>query len=95
MVVEQLTELQSLMGQLETVQGQLEGAENSNNKHIKSLETDATPEQLEKLQKMFQERGLNLTKEEFKQLMETEEGKEMAAGIEQMNLLQQTKKRSR
>ena len=90
MVVEQLTELQSLMGQLESVQKQLEEAENSNNKQIKSLETDAPPAQLEKLQKMFQERGLNLTKEEFKQLMETEEGKEMAAGIEQMNLLQQT-----
>ena len=90
LVVEQLTELQSLMGQLESVQKQLEEAENSNNKQIKSLETDAPPAQLEKLQKMFQERGLNLTKEEFKQLMETEEGKEMVAGIEQMNLLQQT-----
>ena len=78
------------MGQLESVQKQLEEAENSNNKQIKSLETDAPPAQLEKLQKMFQERGLNLTKEEFKQLMETEEGKEMVAGIEQMNLLQQT-----
>ena len=98
--MQQLTELQTLMAQLEAVQNDLEEtqpskqneatgeSDNSNNNNNNN--NARSSEHLEKLRKMFQERGLVLSEEEFKNLMATKEGQEMAAGIEQMNLLQQT-----
>ena len=97
--MQQLTELQTLMAQLEAVQNDLEETQpskqneatgESNNSNNNNNNNARSSEHLEKLRKMFQERGLVLSEEEFKNLMATKEGQEMAAGIEQMNLLQQT-----
>ena len=84
-VVEQMTELQDLLQRMEMLQERLGPAEEE------SGEQEVTnPGETDRLKALFRARGLDLSDEEFQNLMLTEEGQEMAQGLQQMEQLTTT-----